>query len=250
MMPESLELTLATPLLKIDNMSIAYGNVTVVHEISFAVSAGMAFAILGANGAGKTSLLRGISGIKPPHIRSGEGWIGGKPVQGKSAWELARSGLAHVPEGRKVFGDLTVEENLMMGSLAGRRTTRRGRGSKAGEVFELFPRLWERRRQQAGNLSGGEQQMLAIGRGLMSSPEVLLLDEPSLGLSPILVEDLYQRLEILRAGGDIAMVVVEENTTHALSLAQTYLVMRNGHEVLSGAAGDATDGSMIAAYLS
>ena len=218
----------AMTLLAVDKLSVAYGDLFAVREVSFTVDEGIVFVLLGANGAGKTSILRSISGLIP--ARGGRVEAEGKSVVGLSPHQVARVGISHVPEGRRIFAHLTVEENLVVSFLSARASMSAAEAMAA--VYELFPRLAERRRQAGGTLSGGEQQMLAIGRAMMNFPKLLMLDEPSLGLSPVLAELVFERLaEIQRQGTTI--LLVEQNAT-CLELATRGIILANGHVVLAG----------------
>ena len=215
-------------LLAVDKLSVAYGDLFAVREVSFTVDEGIVFVLLGANGAGKTSILRSISGLIP--ARGGRVEADGKSVVGLSPHQVARVGISHVPEGRRIFPHLTVEENLIVSFLSARASVSAAQALAA--VYELFPRLAERRSQAGGTLSGGEQQMLAIGRAMMNFPKLLMLDEPSLGLSPVLAELVFERLaEIQRQGTTI--LLVEQNAT-CLELATRGIILANGHVVLAG----------------
>ncbi|MGB8546917.1 MAG: ABC transporter ATP-binding protein [Xanthobacteraceae bacterium] len=215
-------------MLAVDKLSVAYGDLFAVREVSFTVDEGIVFVLLGANGAGKTSILRSISGLIP--VRGGRVEAEGKSVVGLSPHQVARVGISHVPEGRRIFAHLTVEENLVVSFLSARASMSAAEAMAA--VYELFPRLAERRRQAGGTLSGGEQQMLAIGRAMMNFPKLLMLDEPSLGLSPVLAELVFERLaEIQRQGTTI--LLVEQNAT-CLELATRGIILANGHVVLAG----------------
>jgi branched-chain amino acid transport system ATP-binding protein len=215
-------------LLAVDKLSVAYGDLFAVREVSFTVDEGIVFVLLGANGAGKTSILRSISGLIP--ARGGRVEAEGKSVVGLSPHQVARVGISHVPEGRRIFAHLTVEENLVVSFLSARASMSAAEAMAA--VYELFPRLAERCRQAGGTLSGGEQQMLAIGRAMMNFPKLLMLDEPSLGLSPVLAELVFERLaEIQRQGTTI--LLVEQNAT-CLELATRGIILANGHVVLAG----------------
>jgi branched-chain amino acid transport system ATP-binding protein len=210
----------------ITQLSVAYGDVIVVREISFSLEAGEVFVLLGANGAGKTSILRCISGLI--RARSGVITFDNRALDGLNPHQVARAGISHVPEGRRIFPNLTVEENLAVSFI------RRGddRASARDGVYALFPRLAERRRQLGGTLSGGEQQMLAIGRALMNSPKLLMLDEPSLGLSPVLADIVFERLATINAQGT-TILLVEQNAT-CLELATRGVVLQNGEIRLTG----------------
>jgi branched-chain amino acid transport system ATP-binding protein len=215
-------------LLAVENLSVAYGDLFAVRDVSFAVEQGTVFVLLGANGAGKTSILRTISGLIP--ARGGRVMTDATSLNGLSPHEVAQAGISHVPEGRRVFPNLTVEDNLIVSYLAARAPTPIAQAIAA--VYELFPRLAERRRQTGGTLSGGEQQMLAIGRAMMNFPKLLMLDEPSLGLSPVLSDLVFERLgEIKRQGTTI--LLVEQNAT-CLEMATSGVILTNGQVVLAG----------------
>ncbi|MBV9235181.1 MAG: ABC transporter ATP-binding protein [Xanthobacteraceae bacterium] len=215
-------------LLAIDKLSVAYGDLFAVREVSFSIDEGIVFVLLGANGAGKTSILRSISGLTP--ARSGSVMAEGKSIVGFSPHEVARAGISHVPEGRRIFPNLTVEDNLIVSFIPARAPMPASQALAA--VYALFPRLAERRKQAGGTLSGGEQQMLAIGRAMMNFPKLLMLDEPSLGLSPVLADLVFERLaEIKRQGTTI--LLVEQNAT-CLELATRGVILANGHVVLAG----------------
>jgi branched-chain amino acid transport system ATP-binding protein len=222
---------MSDPILEIREVHTYYGHVHALKGISLTVMPGEIVALIGANGAGKTTTLRTVSGLLRP--REGEVIIGGKSIQGVPAHEIVFRGVSHAPEGRKIFSTLTVNENLNMGAytLGDKKRIEEHRE----RIFTLFPRLKERRSQLAGTLSGGEQQMLAIGRALMSDPKVLLLDEPSLGLAPLLVRAIFDTVrEINRAGTTI--LLVEQNARAALKLAHKGYVLETGSIVLSGPA--------------
>ncbi len=215
-------------LLEIKDLSVAYGDLFAVRDVSFAFDEGAVFVLLGANGAGKTSILRSISGLVP--ARSGQILADGRDLRGFQPNQVARAGIAHVPEGRRVFPNLTVDENLTVSYLK-----ERSNGTMASaldNVYQLFPRLAERRKQLGGTLSGGEQQMLAIGRALMNFPKLLMLDEPSLGLSPVLSDLVFERLGIIRSLGT-TILLVEQNAT-CLELATGGIILVNGRVVLAG----------------
>jgi branched-chain amino acid transport system ATP-binding protein len=216
-------------LLRVEGIEVAYGDLVAVQEVTIEVQPGEIVCLIGSNGAGKTTTLRAISGILP--LRRGTIEFEGQPLRGLPPHRVARKGIAHVPEGRQLFPSLTVRENLELGA---RTPESRARKADALErVFILFPRLGERRRQLAGTLSGGEQQMLAIGRGLMARPKLLLLDEPSLGLAPVTVKVIFENLaEINRDGTTI--LIVEQNILRALQLSHRGYVLENGRIVLSG----------------
>ncbi|MBV8411202.1 MAG: ABC transporter ATP-binding protein [Alphaproteobacteria bacterium] len=221
-------------MLTIDRLAVAYGAVEALHGVSLAVGRGEVVALLGANGAGKTTLLRTISGLLRP--RSGDILFEGERLGSSSAESRVKRGIAHVPEGRRIFPGLTVRENLDVATTVWRR-----RGMSADDdltrVFALFPRLKERARQLGWSLSGGEQQMLAIGRALMARPKMLLLDEPSLGLAPRLSAEVYERIAEINAAG-VTVLLVEQNTVLALEVAKRAYVIENGAIVLDGPARD------------
>ena len=218
---------MAKAYLELRDLRVRYGNVEALHGISISVRKGEIVAILGANGAGKTTTLAAISGlIKPSH---GGIFFEDKPLHSLPSHEIVRLGITHSPEGRRVFGTLSVLENLALGAF-----TRQNKERTAwilGWIFELFPRLKERTEQLAGTLSGGEQQMLAIGRALMGDPKVLLLDEPSLGLAPILVRSIFESVREINANG-VTVILVEQNARAALKLATRGYVMEVGKVVM------------------
>ena len=225
---------MGTGMLKIDQLAVAYGAIEALHGISLEVGKGEVVALLGANGAGKTTLLRTISGLH--RAKSGEIRFEGDLLGRDSAESRVKRGIAHVPEGRRIFPGLTVRENLDVATTIWRR---RGM-SAAGDldnVYALFPRLKERSSQLGWSLSGGEQQMLAIGRALMARPKMLLLDEPSLGLAPRLSAEVYERIAQINAKG-VTVLLVEQNTVLALEVANRAYVIENGHIVLEGPARD------------
>jgi len=223
-----------TPALEIRGLRAGYGRIEVVHGVDLSVGAGEVLAIVGANGAGKSTLLKTAAGLLRP--LSGEVLLFGESVGGVAAERLVRCGVSLVPEGRLLFGEMSVRENLELGGYG---TPRAGRGAvlagRFERVFALFPRLAERADQRASTLSGGEQQMLAIGRGLMAGPRVLLLDEPSLGLAPRVIAEIFGVLDELRAEG-ITIVIVEQDARLALRHADRGAVMRTGEMVVSGTA--------------
>jgi len=234
-----------SPMLDIQDMSVAYGAVRVLEQIAMNVAAGEIVCVLGANGAGKTSLLRAISNILVQ--RSGRVTVAGQDVTNRSAAQIVRLGVAHVPDGRGTFSHLTVEENLRLGAFA-----RKGGFCQDAQERTLgyFPRLRERFRQQAGTLSGGEQQMLAIGRALMLEPQLLLLDEPSFGLAPRVVGDIFEILRQINAVHQTSVVLVEQNAAMALDLAARAYLLETGRIVLSGTAADLrNDHAVRRAYL-
>jgi branched-chain amino acid transport system ATP-binding protein len=220
----------SAPLLEIEALRAGYGGVPVLHGVDLAVNAGEIVALLGSNGAGKTTLNNNVSGIFRPY--GGCVRFDGVDVPGADPCRVVESGLIQVPEGRRIFPNLTVRENLELG---GYRRGRARRAQNLDRIVGVFPRLKERFTQPAGTLSGGEQQMLAIGRGLMAEPRLLILDEPSLGLSPLLVEEMFDLIRRLNADG-LAILLVEQNVVQSLALARRAYVMENGRIVLSGPA--------------
>jgi branched-chain amino acid transport system ATP-binding protein len=216
-------------LLRVEGIEAGYGDLTAVSDVSLEVREGEAVALIGANGAGKTTTLRAVSGLLP--LRRGRIEFQGRRLDGLGPAEIVARGIAHVPEGRQLFPTMTVRENLELGARS--RAARAGRAEMLQRVFELFPRLRERREQLAGTLSGGEQQMCAIGRGLMARPRLLMLDEPSLGLAPVLVKVIFEDLVRINAQG-ITVLLVEQNVLRALHLAHRGYVLENGRMTLSG----------------
>jgi branched-chain amino acid transport system ATP-binding protein len=217
-------------MLEVQDLVAGYGGVPILRGLSLTVSAGEIVAVLGANGVGKTTLNRAISGL----IRSSSGTIrfDGAQITGLSPAAIVSAGLIHVPEGRKIFPNMSVRENLELGSY---RRARSNRDANLERAFTIFPRLRERAGQFAGTLSGGEQQMLAIGRGLMAEPRLLIMDEPSLGLSPLLVEEMFALIARIAAEG-LAVMLVEQNVVQSLELAARAYVLENGAVVMSGPA--------------
>ena len=220
-------------MLRLDAIQVAYGELEAVRGVSLEVREGEIVSVVGSNGAGKTTTLRALSGLLP--LRGGRITLDGARIDGQPPRAIVERGIGHVPEGRQLFPSLTVLENLEMGAR-----TPRAKAAKAAtlrQVFELFPRLEERKHQAAGTLSGGEQQMVAIGRGLMSLPKLLMLDEPSLGLAPLLVSAVFQIIgEINRRG--TAILLVEQNVFRALTLSHRGYVLENGEIVMAGASQD------------
>jgi branched-chain amino acid transport system ATP-binding protein len=215
--------------LVLESIAAGYGDLVAVRSVSLEIHPGECVALIGANGAGKTTTLRAIAGLLP--LRAGRIVFEGRPVAGLDPRRVVELGLAHVPEGRHVFPSLTVRENLEMGARTpGARAARRG---SLDEVFALFPRLEDRQRQVAGTLSGGEQQMLAIGRGLMARPRLLLLDEPSLGLAPLAVRGILEIVETVNRRGT-TILLVEQNVRRALELCHRGYVIENGTVTLAG----------------
>jgi branched-chain amino acid transport system ATP-binding protein len=241
---------LAPALLEVSGLAAAYGRVRVLHEIDLTVAEGEVLAVLGPNGAGKTSLLRCVSGLTP-HAQAGSIRFAGAPRPRGPANRSARAGIVHVPEGRQVFPELSVLDNLLVARNGTRgRATRQDADTLLAEIYGYFPRLAERRDQKAGTLSGGEQQMLAIGRGLMSEPRLLLIDEPSLGLAPVIVARLYDSLAELTRSRGITLVIVEQIITHALAVADRYVLIQSGRVTMRGAAAEVrADSELLRQYL-
>jgi branched-chain amino acid transport system ATP-binding protein len=240
----------AKTLLRLENLSANYGAIKALHEVSLEVKEGEIVTLLGANGAGKTTTLRSISGLIPT-VRGTIEWLGTSLI-GREAHEIVRLGLSHSPEGRRIFAGMSVGENLEMGSYI--RSSRTASDKQLIKedldmVFRLFPRLQERLKQMAGTLSGGEQQMLAIGRALMQRPKLLMLDEPSLGIAPVLVEAIFRALVEINGKGT-TILLVEQNAAAALSVAHRAYVLENGRTTLSGSARElANDPKVRSAYL-
>jgi branched-chain amino acid transport system ATP-binding protein len=232
-------------LLSIQDLQVAYGGMLALHGISVEVHEGEIVTLIGANGAGKSTLLRAISGIVP--IRSGKITFGSVDLGSVPAHRIVEMGIAHVPEGRGIFANLTVLENLRLATWS--RKDRKGLQNEYQRVFEIFPRLAERQSQLAGTLSGGEQQMLAVGRALMTRGRLLLLDEPSMGLAPVLVREIFQTLREINATGT-TILLVEQNARQALKLAHRGYVLETGRLTVAGSASELMDNpSVKAAYL-
>lgn len=210
-------------MLEVKDLVVSYGRVRAVKGISFSVPEGSVVSLLGTNGAGKTTTLRTVSGLHPPD--SGEIWFDGRRIDAVPAHRVVQMGLAHSPEGRRIFPRLSVQDNLMLGAFA--RKDRGGTGADLQRAFDLFPILAERRHQPAGTFSGGEQQMLAIGRALMSRPRMLMLDEPSMGLSPLMMKRIMSTIAELKSEG-VTILLVEQNAHAALSLADHGYVLEVG----------------------
>ncbi|HEY8880138.1 MAG TPA: ABC transporter ATP-binding protein [Roseateles sp.] len=236
-------------MLTIKNLSAGYGKVQVLHGISLDVPKGQVVTLIGSNGAGKTTTMRAVSGMIAP--TGGEITLNGKRIDGQESYTIARQGLAHSPEGRRVFATMTVTDNLRLGAFP-RYTGARPKGDVEADLekaMELFPRLKERRMQLAGTLSGGEQQMLAMARATMLNPEVVLLDEPSMGLAPILVDEVFRIIESLKARG-VTMLLVEQFAAAALKVADYGYVLENGRIAVHGPADKLrNDPAVQAAYL-
>jgi branched-chain amino acid transport system ATP-binding protein len=216
-------------LLRLEGIQVGYGDMTAVHEASLEVRQGETVALIGGNGAGKTTTLRAISGLLP--LRGGSIEFAGDRLDGLASSQVVARGIAHVPEGRQLFPTMTVRENLELGARSAEARNRRS--ETIAWVFELFPRLLERQGQLAGTLSGGEQQMCAIGRGLMARPRLLMLDEPSLGLAPVVVRTIFDDLQRINRGG-LTILLVEQNVLRALQLCHRGYVLENGRIALTG----------------
>ena len=231
--------------LEVRGIAAAYGDVQALWDVSFSVDEGRIATLLGSNGAGKTTTLRVISGLMP--ALEGEVLLQGKRISGLAAHDIVELGVIQVPEGRQLWPNMSVEDNLLLGAYS--RRARASRAASLASVYELFPRLAERRSQLTGTLSGGEQQMAAIGRGLMGLPAVLMLDEPSLGLAPILVDEVFRVLSDIVARG-VTVLLVEQNVHRALEIAATASVLENGRVILSKPASEvADDPNVRSAYL-
>lgn len=234
------------PMLEISGLEVCYGAIRALHDVSLRVPQGSIVTLIGANGAGKSTTLRAISGLVPPS--AGSIVFDGKQIAGWPAHRIVAEGLAHVPEGRLVFPELTVSENLLMGAYL--RRDRKGIEADLAWVGEFFPRLRERIAQTAGTLSGGEQQMLAIGRALMGRPRCLMLDEPSLGIAPLLVETIFERLLDLNRERGMTILLVEQNASLALNVSKHAYVLETGRVHLEGPSSELrNDAKVKAAYL-
>jgi len=232
-------------LLKVSNLKVSYGGIQAVKGVDFEVHEGELVSLIGSNGAGKTTTMKAITGTLP--INAGDIEYLGKSIKGQGPWDLVKQGLAMVPEGRGVFTRMTIIENLQMGAYI--RDDKDGIAADMEKMFTIFPRLRERKDQLAGTMSGGEQQMLAMGRALMSRPKVLLLDEPSMGLSPIMVEKIFEVVKDVYAQG-VTVLLVEQNASRALSIANRGYVMESGIVTMTGDAKEMlNDPKVRAAYL-
>ncbi|MBT2646897.1 ABC transporter ATP-binding protein [Bacillus sp. ISL-34] len=232
-------------MLKIEDINVYYGNIQALKGISLSINEGEIVTLIGANGAGKSTLLKSISGLLK--LKQGKIIYEGQSIGGKAAQSIVKMGISHVPEGRRVFANMSVEENLQLGAYL--RKDKAGIKQDMEKVYELFPRLLERLKQQSGTLSGGEQQMLAMGRALMAKPRLLLLDEPSMGLAPLLVKQIFNIIEEINKTGT-TILLVEQNANLALSIADRAYVVETGRIVLSGKSEELTASEEIKnAYL-
>ncbi len=234
------------PLLSVAGLSVSYGKVEALHEVTLALGAGRIVSVIGPNGAGKTTMLAAIAGLLPAR---GSVRLDGEPIERLSVEERVERGIGLVPEKRELFTTMSVEDNLVLGTYPRVRRRERDAASEIARVYQLFPRLAERRRQQAGTLSGGERQMLAIGRALVARPRVLLLDEPSLGLAPRVVRDIFAIVARLRDAG-VSVLLVEQNARAALQVADDGYVLETGEVRMHGAAAAlAEDPRIVETYL-
>ncbi|MCK1991649.1 ABC transporter ATP-binding protein [Peribacillus muralis] len=232
-------------MLKIEDINVYYGNIQALKGISLSINEGEIVTLIGANGAGKSTMLKTVSGLLKP--KQGKILYEGQSIGGKAAQSIVKMGISHVPEGRRVFANMSVEENLQLGAYL--RKDKAGIKQDMEKVYELFPRLLERLKQQSGTLSGGEQQMLAMGRALMAKPRLLLLDEPSMGLAPLLVKQIFHIIEEINKTGT-TILLVEQNANLALSIADRAYVVETGRIVLSGKSEELTASEEIKkAYL-
>ncbi|NLX16227.1 MAG: ABC transporter ATP-binding protein [Ramlibacter sp.] len=232
-------------MLKISGLEVAYGGINAVKGIDLEVREGELVSLIGSNGAGKTTTMKAITGLQP--VRNGDIQFLGKSIRGKGAWDIARAGLVMIPEGRGIFTRMSIIENLQMGAFL--RKDKAAVAQDMERMLELFPRLKERRAQLAGTMSGGEQQMLAMARGLMARPRLLLLDEPSMGLSPIMVDKIFEVVQDVHQRG-MTLLLVEQNASRALSIADRGYVMESGVMTMQGEAGSMLEDPRVrAAYL-
>lgn len=227
-------------MLTVNNIDVFYGDLQVLWDLSFEVREGEILVLIGANGAGKSTTIKTISSLLKP--KKGSIDFNGVRLDHKEPYDIIQLGIVHVPEGRKLFPEMSVEENLIMGSLYGEAKARRLETME--HVFELFPRLKERRKQWAGTLSGGEQQMAAIGRGLMSLPKIMMFDEPSLGLSPILVQDIFRMIKRIKEEG-VTVLLVEQNVTQTLAMCDRAYVLENGRILLEGTSAELMENEQV-----
>ena len=216
-------------MLIVNNIDVYYGDLHVLWDVSFEVREGEIIVLIGANGAGKSTTIKTLSSLLTPAKGTIE--FNGERIDKKEPYEIIQHGIVHVPEGRRLFTEMSVEENLIMGSLYGEAKAKRHETIE--HVYELFPRLKERRKQMTGTLSGGEQQMAAIGRGLMSLPKIMMFDEPSLGLAPILVKEVFEMIKRIKKEG-VTILLVEQNVTQTLAMCDRAYVLENGRIVLEG----------------
>lgn len=232
-------------MLEMKDVNVFYGNIHAIQNVNLTVNQGEIVTLIGANGAGKSTILRTISGLLKP--KSGEIFFEGQPIGGRQAQDIVKAGISQVPEGRRIFANMTVLENLELGAYT--RTDHDGIAADMERVFGRFPRLKERFRQEAGTLSGGEQQMLAMGRALMSRPKLLLLDEPSMGLAPILIKEIFSIISDINAAGT-TILLVEQNANMALKIARRAYVLETGRVTVSGDANELASSEAIRkAYL-
>ncbi|MCM3387648.1 ABC transporter ATP-binding protein [Ureibacillus chungkukjangi] len=232
-------------MLKVNNIDVFYGNIHALKDVSLEVNEGEIVTLIGANGAGKSTLLKTLSGLLKP--KKGEVLYQSQQIGGKAAQTIVKNGISHVPEGRRVFSTMSVEENLELGAYL--RHDRDGVKKDMANVYDLFPILGERRKQPSGTLSGGEQQMLAMGRALMAKPKLLLLDEPSMGLAPLIVKRIFEIIKMVNEQGT-TVLLVEQNANMALSIANRAYVIETGKIVLSGTAKELQESEQVkAAYL-
>ncbi len=224
-------------ILEVNDLNVYYEAIHAIKNISFEIKKGEIVTLIGANGAGKTSTLHAVSGLLP--LKSGEVSLNGVNITGMEAHKLVTKGMAHVPEGRRIFTELTVLENLEMGAYT--RNDKDGIKDDLEKMFVLFPRLAERKKQLAGTMSGGEQQMLAIARALMSKPTILLMDEPSMGLAPLLVQEIFKIIERINKEEGVTILLVEQNAHMALSVANRAYVLETGEIIKEGAGKDLLD---------
>jgi len=232
-------------MLHVEGLKVSYGRVTALWDVGFDVQEREVVALVGANGAGKTTTLKALSGLLRPE--TGKVLLDKDPLEKRSTMEIVERGVIHVPEGRKLFPEMTVRDNLLLGGF--HASARPRQAERLEKVFAVFPRLRERQGQMAGTLSGVEQQMVAIGRGLMAGPRILMLDEPSLGLAPVLVEEMFQVVEEINRQG-VTVLLVEQNTEHALRIAHRGFVLESGRVVLSGTGAELLENQRVReAYL-
>lgn len=234
-------------MLEVQHIETYYGHASALEDVSFAVDAGEIVSIIGANGAGKSTLMKSVMGTV--QARSGKVMFEGRDITHTPTHKIVKMGIVYVPEGREVFPPLSVQDNLIMGAYS-RKYTKKGQDDLFEEMYELFPRLKERRKQLAGTLSGGEQQMLAIARGLMSRPKLIMFDEPSLGLAPIIVDEVFDCILNIRKQMGISVVLVEQNAYMALSISDRCYVLENGKVAMYGKSSDLiADDTVKSVYL-